>query len=104
MEITEEQRQQAINDIELMIEALAHPGWTLIHKNFQEAFDDQNHVMRVSSERELYQAQGRLMTLAQILTIRDTLVGELEKLENPQTEVSLEEDTFSEEFYRQMEP
>ena len=91
-------------ELEQMIDALAHPGWKLIQKQLQDAFDEQNHLMRVASERDLYMAQGRLLTLAQLIELRDNLIGELKSLENPTTdEFSLEEDNFSEEFISRME-
>lgn len=94
----EQSKAEIIAELEVMIDALSHPGWEEIRKRYVEAMEEQDHLMRVSNDRELYLAQGRLVTLAQFVTLRETLCDELDRVLEPEEEFSLESDSFSDEF------
>jgi hypothetical protein len=87
-----------------MLEALAHPGWTMIVEDLSEAFEQQDHLLLIPDAEALGKAQGRLVTLFQIINLQDNLRGELNQLEDPDEdeEFSLESDQTSEDFVRNM--
>jgi hypothetical protein len=91
-------KEDIVAELSLMLDALSHPGWLEIKKRYVEAMEEQDHLMRVSNERELYLAQGRLITLAQLVTLRESIQDEMDRVLEPEEEFSLESDIESDEF------
>ena len=103
--LTAEQRYDRIKEIESALGALSHPGWTIIQKRFQEAFDMQDSLIGIADERQLYAGQGRLITLREFLDLRDHLFAEQTWLEEivDDPEEANHYDDFGGEFINRVE-
>lgn len=59
------------------------PGWEEFQRTLQLAYDQQNNLEIVNNNDELNMARGRLITLRQMMNLKEEVQDELDALQHP---------------------
>lgn len=104
-DLSKEEIQHRTNEIDTMLDALSHPGFSLIKDRFREAYELQDRLLNIQDERQLFIAQGRLVTIQQFLDLRELLKMERDWLnsENEEDDPSNPLEEFSNEFIENLQ-
>jgi hypothetical protein len=77
-----------------ILDLAGHPKWKVFTDDLQQAFDDSNNVFMIQDEKALYQMQGRLTTLKNIIETREIASSTIDQIEEllAAPEVPVEDD------------